>query len=113
MMPGVHWSLTAAKHDELVAPFIHPNLVHWSLSAYTWRAHFCGRPRVHYDGAPYDGSLVEHGEDEPWHYDTAALNATGSNPYEQSESAATAGAVDAFATEGTDDAFVPTKLKVA
>ena len=86
MMPGVHWSLTKEKHDKLVAPHIHPSLLQPSIWGYIARAHFSGRPRVNYDGTPYTnpGLNTEDGPDQPWFYEQAALNATTSNPDEQS-----------------------------
>jgi len=96
MMPGVHWSLTKAKHDELVAPHIHPNLNQPSLLRYMVRAHFSGRPRINYDGTPYTGGInVEDGPDEPWFYGQADLNASGSNPDQQAEGTPIAEAVGA------------------
>ena len=54
MKPGVHWSLTKKQHDELVAPYIHPNLLKPSIVGYAIDAHFMGniarqlrRHRVH------------------------------------------------------------------
>lgn len=88
MMPGVHWSVTKAKHDELVAPHIHANLNQTSIWGYMLRQHFTGRARVNYDGSLYTGGMnVEDGPDEPWFYEQASLNASGSNPDEQVEGA--------------------------
>ena len=39
MKPGVHWSLTKKQHDELVAPYIHPNLFKPSIVGYAIDAH--------------------------------------------------------------------------
>jgi len=82
MMPGVHWSLTREKHNNLVVPYIHPNLLEPSILGYIVKAHCMGRPRINYDGTPYTSPGIngEIGEDEPWHYETAALNAEGSVP---------------------------------
>lgn len=85
MKPGVHWSVTKGQHDALVAPYCHPSLLQPSIWGYMFRAHFMGRPRVNYDGTPFDGIGIntEEGPDEPWFYEQASLNATSSNPDEQ------------------------------
>lgn len=81
MKPGVHWSLTKKQHDELVAPYIHPNLLKPSIVGYAIDAHFMGKPRVNYDGTAYTapGLNAEAGDDEDWFYEQASINATSSN----------------------------------
>ena len=81
MKPGVHWSLTKKQHDELVAPYIHPNLLKPSIVGYAIDAHFTGKPRVNYDGTAYTapGLNAEAGDDEDWFYEQASINATSSN----------------------------------
>jgi len=86
MMPGVHWSLTKRKHDKLVVPYIHPNLLQSSIWGYTFRTFFYPGIRQNYDGTPYVGGggiNGEEGEDEPWFYAQSSMNATGSNPDKQ------------------------------
>jgi len=87
MMPGVHWSATKAKHDELVAPYNHPNLNQPSIWGYMIKTHFMGRKRVNYDGSEYTnpGINTEDGDDEMWAYGQSALNASSHNPDEQVE----------------------------
>ena len=99
MMPGVHWSLTKAKHDAIVKPHIHPNLLEPTIIGYVWRVHLSGRRRVNYDGSPYTdpGINTEDGPDEPWFYEQASLNASGSNPDEQLEGKSTHESVTARA----------------
>lgn len=72
MLPGLHWSLTPAKHAELVAPHIHPALdvedfFGWFFTHVVWP----GR-RERYDGAPYEWPPGGEGPDEPWSFDVEA-----------------------------------------
>mmetsp|Transcript_39640 Transcript_39640/g.83132 ORF Transcript_39640/g.83132 Transcript_39640/m.83132 type:complete len:109 (-) Transcript_39640:187-513(-) len=89
MMPGVHWSMTREKHEALVAPHIHPNLLEPSIIAYLVRTFLSGGRRLNYDGSAYTnpGINTEDGPDEPWFYAQAALNASDSNPDKQSDAA--------------------------
>lgn len=61
--PGLHWSLTPAAHDKLVAPHIHPNLDQKSLALYLFRTFLLSQRRT-YDGQPY--RPVSLGPDEEW-----------------------------------------------
>ena len=61
--PGLHWSLTPAAHEKLVAPHIHSNLDQGSLLGYIWRTYFLNR-RLDYLGNPV--VLPPAGKDEPW-----------------------------------------------
>ena len=62
--PGLHWSVLPAKHQELIAPHIHPNLDQPSLLAYIWRSFIWPARRLTYLGEPV--VLPEEGPDEDW-----------------------------------------------
>ncbi|MCB9788994.1 MAG: fatty acid desaturase [Deltaproteobacteria bacterium] len=63
-IPGLHWSLAPARHQERIAPHIHPALEQPSMAAYLWRTFIWPGKRIRYDGTPYvlPGALT----DEPW-----------------------------------------------
>lgn len=63
MKPGLHWSLTPAAHEKLVAPYIHPNLDQASLGVYLFKTFVLSQRRT-YDGQPY--RPVSLGPDEEW-----------------------------------------------
>jgi fatty acid desaturase len=62
--PGLHWSLLAEKHAELIAPFIHPELDRKSLAVYLVGTFLLEPRRLRYDGAPV--VLIDEGADEDW-----------------------------------------------
>lgn len=62
--PGLHWSLTPAKHAEEIAPFIHPALDQKSLVGYLLRTFVWPGKRVRYDGSPF--VLPPASPDESW-----------------------------------------------
>lgn len=63
-VPGLHWSLTPARHWRDVHPHIHPALEQPSLALYVFRTFLFPGERVNYDGSPY--VLPEEGPDEDW-----------------------------------------------
>ncbi len=67
LYPGLHWSLTVDKHNELVKPFSHPNLDQPSILGYIWRLFIYPGIRVDYLDKPF--TPPEPGQDEPWFFD--------------------------------------------
>jgi fatty acid desaturase len=62
--PGLHWSLLAQKHAEVIAPYIHPALDQKSLAIYLLRTFVFETRRLRYDGTPV--VLPAEGADEEW-----------------------------------------------
>ncbi|MBL8786358.1 MAG: fatty acid desaturase [Deltaproteobacteria bacterium] len=52
MHPNLHWSLARQRHEEELAPNIHPELDQPSIAAYAWKAFIWPGKRVRFDGAP-------------------------------------------------------------
>jgi fatty acid desaturase len=70
LYPGLHWSVLAQKHKELVAPHITPSLEQPSILGYMWRSFVWPGVRLNFRGE----TLVITQEDmevrdEPWFYD--------------------------------------------
>jgi len=63
--PGLHWSLTPAAHERLLAPHVDPRLVEPSLPAYLFRTFVLPGRRVRFDGRPVE--VMAPGLDAPWY----------------------------------------------
>jgi len=64
MHPGLHWSLSPARHAKELAPHIDPRLDQTSLLAYAWKVYIWPGKRINFDGTPL--VLPPPREDEPW-----------------------------------------------
>jgi fatty acid desaturase len=64
MEPGLHWSLLPAKHAEIIAPHIHPELDRKSLAVYLVKTFVLETRRLRYDGELV--VLLNEGADEDW-----------------------------------------------
>jgi len=64
MQPGLHWSLLARAHEEVLAPHVDPRLDQPSLLVYLFRAFVLPGRRVRFDGTPVP--LPEEEPDEPF-----------------------------------------------
>lgn len=70
MHPGWHWSMSEKKHNELVKPYIHPNLDQPSILVYIFKTFIFPGIRIDYLGNPVVLPPPEKDKDEPWFYDT-------------------------------------------
>ncbi len=71
-VPGLHWSLTAARHAEQIAPHIHPALDVENFGGWFWTQIVWPGKRIRFDGAAYEWPPGGEGPDEPWAEEVAA-----------------------------------------
>ncbi|MFT5431946.1 MAG: fatty acid desaturase [Myxococcota bacterium] len=64
MKPSLHWSLTRAAHDELVAPHNHPELNQKSMAGHLFKTYIWPGKRLRYDGEPLVLPAIT--EDQSW-----------------------------------------------
>lgn len=63
-VPGLHWSLCRAAHNEKISPHIHPALEQKSMAVYLWKTFVWPAKRLQYDGQPVQ--LPPPDKDENW-----------------------------------------------
>ncbi|MCB9680107.1 MAG: fatty acid desaturase [Alphaproteobacteria bacterium] len=83
MRPGLHWSVLADKHAELVAPHIHPALDVPDFGAWMWTHIVWPGERRRFDGAPWEDMPGGDGPDEPWSFELEELYTRQFGPREE------------------------------
>lgn len=77
--PGLHWSETKKKHDEIFAKNIHPNLLQSSIMVYIFKTFIYPGVRVDYLGNKIEYTTPAE-EDLPWFYHSAeTYSSSGEN----------------------------------
>jgi len=64
LKPGLHWSLLPEYHEQMIKPYLHPNLDQKSLIAYLWTSCIYPGKRVDYLGNPV--ILKPKSKDQDW-----------------------------------------------
>jgi len=65
--PGMHWSKVVDKHNEVIKPYIHPNLDQPYILTYMWRTFIWPGIRVDWKGDKWEVPPYE--PDKPWFYE--------------------------------------------
>jgi len=66
--PGWHWSILKEKHEQLIAPHMHPNLAQKSILGYIFKTFVFPGIRIDYLGNPL--KLPPVVPDQNWYFDT-------------------------------------------